>query len=153
MEKVDDDLYQLERFSKTKDEFDHYYEDELKQKVSVLEKERQKTMKLATKAAIKLAIPSVIAIILYFIFGGYLLLAIPILAVYGRFLFKDVKAKRKKLLEKLKKEVVTDLVYFMNPNFRYRPKEYLSSTKFRIANIFKQKPNRYKGSDLIKGYV
>src|SRR5699024_2836900 len=135
MEKVDDDLYQLERFSKTKDEFDHYYEDELKQKVSVLEKERQKTMKLATKAAIKLAIPLVIAIILYFIFGGYLLLAIPILAVYGRFLFKDVKAKRKKLLEKLKKEVVTDLVYFMNPNFRYRPKEYLSSTKFRIANI------------------
>src|SRR5699024_2879815 len=86
------DPYQLERFSKTKEEFDACYDEHLQEKVKALDKERQKTMQLAKTSVIKIAIPAIIAIILYFFFS-WMLVTIPIFVYYGRVLFKDVKIK------------------------------------------------------------
>lgn len=146
------DPYQLERFSKTKEEFDAFYDEQLQEKVKALDKERQKTMQLAKTSVIKIAIPAIIAIILYFFFS-WMLVTIPIFVYYGRVLFKDVKIKRRELEERLKKEVVTDLVTFMNEHFTYKPNGFIPSRQFVHANIFKDKPNRYKGDDLISGYI
>lgn len=148
-----DDKYHLERFSKTDEDFDDFYEKELKSKVATLEEERQKTMKLVKKQIIKLIIPIIIVIILFFFYKEIFLLSIPVIVFIGGYLFKDIKKERNELLKKIKKEIVTDLVYFMNEKFTYKPNKYLSRTEFRVANIFKNKPNRYTGDDLIKGYV
>jgi len=148
-----DEKYQLERFSKTKEEFDFYYENELKEKVDILEKERQETIDLAKKTGLKLLWPALAVLVIYFIYSDIIFYAIAALFVFGGYLFKDVISKRKALSKKMKQEVVTDLVLFMNDNFTYKPNHYLSPSNFRNANIFKQKPNRYSGDDLIKGYV
>lgn len=148
-----DERYHLERFSKTKDEFDFFYENKLKEKVSVLEKERQDTIHLAKKTAMKLLWPALAVLIIYFIYSDIIYYAIAALFVFGGYLFKDVISKRKDLSKKMKQEVVTDLVQFMNDNFTYKPNRFLSASNFRNANIFKLSPNRYKGDDLITGHV
>lgn len=152
MEKFDD-TYLLERFSKTKEEFDSYYDDVLKEKMTVLEKERQEIIDLAKKTGMKLIIPVIAVIILYFIFDSILPYAIAALVFYGGFLFKDVQTKRKNLAQKIKEGVITELIHFMNKNFTYKPKHYLPSRYFTRANIFKLNPSRYTGDDLITGYV
>lgn len=148
-----DDGYHLERFSKTDVEFDDFYDKKLKQKVAALENERQKKMKLVKKQIMKFILPLTVVIILFFLYRVVFLLSIPVILSIGGYLFKDIKKQKNELLKKMKEEIVTDLVYFMNEKFTYEPTKCLSSTEFRIANIFKNKPNRYTGDDLIKGYV
>lgn len=148
-----DSKYFLERFSKTKDEFDLFYENELQEKVKHLEKERQDTINLAKKTAMKLIWPALAVVIIYFIYSDIVFYAIAALVAFGGYLFKDVITKRKALSQKMKQEVVTDLVHFMNDNFTYKPNSFLSASNFRNANIFKLKPSRYRGDDLITGHV
>jgi|SRR5690625_1324432 len=112
-----DNKYHLEQFSKTDEDFD---EKELKSKVATLEKERQKTVHLVKKQIIKFIIPIIIVIILLFFYKEVLLLSIPVIVFMGGYLFKDIKKERNELLKKIKEEIVTDLVYFMNGKFTIR---------------------------------
>lgn len=153
MEVKKNDEYELERFSKTKEEFDEFYDSKLKHKVDTLEKSRQETMELAKKQVIKFIPPIIVAVIIFFFFSKIFVLTIPVLVFIGGYLFKKIKRERKKLLQEIKGEIVTDLVYFMNEKFTYKPNKYLSPTYFKNANIFKNKPNRFSGDDLITGYV
>jgi hypothetical protein len=146
-------MYQLERFSKSDEEFDWYYENELKQKVEVLENERLKTMDLAKKQAMKLILPVILLILIYFILRDLAFYAFIAIALYGAYLFRDVLKKRKELSKKIKDEIVTDLVHFLNENFTYEPRKYLARKQFVRSNIFKNNPDRYSGDDLIKGFV
>lgn len=148
-----DEVYQLERFSKTKEEFDVYYDEHLVEKIKPLEEERQETINLAKKKAMKLVIPLIALLLLYFILPNMVMYGVAIFIFLAVYLFKDVKARREKLRHKIKKEIVTDLVHFMNENFKYKPDKYVSSTNFKRANIFKERVNQYEGDDLITGYV
>src|SRR5699024_11697964 len=112
-----------------------------------------KTVKIFKKQIITLIIPIIIVIILFFLYKEIFLLSIPVIVFIGGYLFKDIKKERNELLKKIKKEIVTDLVYFMNEKFTYKPNKYLSSTEFRVVNKFKNKLKRYTGDDLIKAYV
>lgn len=115
-----DNKYHLEQFSKTDEDFDDFYEKELKSKVAILEKERQKTVQLVKKQIIKFIIPIIIVIILLFFYKEVLLFSIPVIVFMGGYLFKDIKKERNELLKKIKEEIVTDLIYFMNGKFTIR---------------------------------
>src|SRR5690625_1689921 len=148
-----DTMYQLERFSKTDEEFDFYYENDLKQKVEVLEEERLKTMDLAKKQAMKLILPVILLVLIYFILSEIAFYVFLGIALYATYLFRDVVKKRKELSKKVKDEIVTDLVHFLNENFTYEPRKYLARKQFVRSNIFKHNPDRSSGDDLIKGFV
>ena len=152
MEKIDQ-MYQLERFSKTDDEFDAYYDKALKEKVDALEKERIKTINLAKKKAKKLILPAVGVLLIFIFLGDLSFYALAATVIYGYFLFQDIPKKRKALTRRIKHEVITDLVEFLNDNFTYEPSKRLSKTQFTRSNIFKHTPNRYSGDDLISGFV
>lgn len=152
MEKFDD-VYQLERFSKTKEEFEFYYDNDLKEKVDRLESERQKTIDLAKNKGKKLILPFTGVILMYIFLKDYAIYGVGAFIFYAGYLFKDIKSRRRDLKYKIKEEIITDLVRFMNENFTYQPRKYLYSRHFINANIFKNKPNRYTGDDLITGYV
>src|SRR5699024_748837 len=107
-----DEMYQLERFSKTEEEFELYYENELKPKVEALEKERLKTMDLAKGQAKKLILPVVGLILIYIFLSDLAFYAFAAVVLYGAYLFSDVRKQRKALSQKIKEEVVTDLVHF-----------------------------------------
>lgn len=152
MENIDQ-MYQLERFSKTNEEFEAYYEKNLKEKVEALELERQETINLAKKQATKMILPAV-GVLLFFIFLQNLsFYALAAAAIYGYFVFQDIPRKKKELTRRIKQEVVTELVKFLNDNFTYEPNKRLSKNQFIRSNIFKHNPNRYSGDDLISGYV
>ncbi|MFA1822109.1 DUF3137 domain-containing protein [Virgibacillus oceani] len=148
-----DDMYQLERFSKTDEEFDLFYENELKDKVEELEKERLKAMEIVKKQAMKLILPVIGLILIYFLLSDLTFYAFVAVALYGAYLFKEVINKRKELSKKIKDEIVTDLVHFLNENFTYEPRKYLARKQFVRSNIFKNNPDRYSGDDLITGFV
>lgn len=148
-----DEMYQLERFSKTDEEFELYYENELKPKVEALEKERLKTMDLAKGQAKKLILPVAGLILIYIFLSDLAFYAFAAVVLYGAYLFSDVRKQRKALSQKIKEEVVTDLVHFLNKNFTYEPRKYLAKKQFVRSNIFKNNPDRYSGDDLIKGFV
>jgi len=115
-----DNKYHLEQFSKTDEDFDDFYEKELKSKVATLEKERQKTVQLVKKQIIKFIIPIIIVIILLYFHKEVLLFSISVIVFMGGYLFKDIKKERNELLKKIKEEIVTDLIYFMNGKFTIR---------------------------------
>jgi len=148
-----DEVYQLERFSKTDEEFDLYYENELKQKVEGLEKERLNTMDLAKSQVKKLILPVAGLILIYIFLSELAFYAFAAVALYAVYLFADVRKQRKALSHKIKDEVVRDLVHFLNENFTYEPRKYLAKRQFVRSNIFKNNPDRYSGDDLIKGFV
>lgn len=146
-----DPRYGIERFSKSREEFIHYYESELAEKINELEAERKKLVSSIIKKGIICAIIAIAAIIIGFIFSQNLVFLVVILAVF--YLVFDTSRNKKKIEPKLKEEVIRELVTFMNPNFTYEPNRYLSKQLFRHANIFSQNPDEYTGDDLIKGYV
>jgi DNA-binding LytR/AlgR family response regulator len=148
-----DATYQLERFSKTQAEFDEHYEKDLQPIAEKLEEERQKTMSLAKEQAKKLIIPALVALAMIIFFDGFRIYVIAALAAYGAYLFKDVYEQRKKMRVKIKEQLLTALIQFLNPNFTYKPKSYVHRNQFIKSNIFKDDPNRYSGDDLIKGFV
>src|SRR5699024_458576 len=106
-----DDKYHLERFSKTDEDFDDFYEKEIKSKITTLEEERQNKMKLVKNQIIRLIIMIIIVIILFLFYKEIFLLSIPVIVISGGYLFKDIKKERNELFKKIKKEIVTDLVY------------------------------------------
>ncbi|WP_042221251.1 DUF3137 domain-containing protein [Oceanobacillus manasiensis] len=152
MKKVDE-VYQLERFAKSEKEFDVYYEENLRSEVERLEEERLNTMDLIKKQAMKL-LPGIVLLILCYLLlpevSAYLFAAT---ILYAGYLFKEVKRKRRELAKKIKEEIVTDIVTFLNKNFTYTPRKYISQQVFMRSNIFGINPNRYTGEDLIKGTV
>jgi hypothetical protein len=145
-----DDVYHLERFSKTKEEFDAFYENELKQVIEPLEKERQSLKSFSKKQIMLFMMMTGILIIIYInsedmpIYFIFLSIAV--------FLFKSSPTKQKKLKKTMKDEIVPRLVRFMNPNFSYHPNHWIRFDLFKAANIFKE-PDRYRGEDLITGIV
>ncbi|MFD2629743.1 DUF3137 domain-containing protein [Oceanobacillus kapialis] len=147
------EAYQLERFAKTDEEFDTYFNEELKQDVERLESERKKAIGLTKKQAMKL-LPLVAVLILSYFFWPYIIgyLFFGILFI-STFLFKDIEKKRRKLEKKIKEELVTDIVKFINRRFSYSPRKYIPQKDFIDSNVFETNPNRYFGDDFIKGSV
>lgn len=148
-----DEAYQLERFAKTEEEFDAYYEEELKSDVERLEAERRKAIGLTKKQAMKL-LPAVIVLLLCYFFWpfiiGYLFFGILFISTY---IFKDIERNRRELERKIKEELVTDIVKFINRRFTYSRRRYVPQEDFINSNIFDIDPNRYRGDDFIKGSV
>jgi hypothetical protein len=149
-----DEVYHLERFSKTRAEFDDFYDQELQSLVKKLEQERLAIMNMKTILTVAFLVVVVAAGISYFYFNSELI-AVGIGGLYifvAMAVFTDLEKRERKLKEDSERKIVPKLVRFMNPNFSYHPNHWIRFDLFKAANIFKE-PDRYRGEDLITGIV
>jgi hypothetical protein len=149
-----DEVYHLERFSKTRAEFDDFYDQELQSLVKKLEQERLAIMNMKTILTVAFLVVVVAAGISYFYFNSELI-AVGIGGLYvfvAMAAFYDLENRERKLKEDSERKIVPKLVRFMNPNFSYHSIHWVPIQHYRSAHIFDE-PNGYGGGDLITGFV
>lgn len=142
-----DNLYGLQQFARTREEFIEFYDATFKEIVDEMEKDRQKAVKPMIQIALLIAAA---AIALLFIEPGYAFL--PLFFGIGVIIQRYRKHKYK-LNAKLKEKVIPTLVQFMHPSFTYEPNKRLSLDEFKKASFFDHGFSRYRGEDLIQGKV
>ncbi|MCM2678025.1 DUF3137 domain-containing protein [Alkalicoccobacillus plakortidis] len=151
------DAYMLERFSKSPEEFDTFYDNELKQVVEELEAERLKLVDPFKKLVKTYWIPVLIAAIAIAIIDfSYLFLILFGLFIFAPVLkknYKEFNQKRDELAVRLKKEVLARTVRFMHPTFTYMPNHAVSRQEFIDAHIFADEFSTYKGDDYMTGAI
>jgi len=80
--------------------------------------------------------------LLFFIGGAY----IGVGAVIYKLLIKDYT-------KEFKEKIIAPLIHEIDPNLRYSRTLYVLSSHFIRSKIFKQKPDRYTGNDLVDGKI
>ncbi|WP_170287658.1 DUF3137 domain-containing protein [Aquibacillus halophilus] len=143
----------MQKISKTKEEFDQFFDERLSVKIEQLEENREAVKKNRNKQLLVIGLVMLPPIVLTQIIDQYALfffiIAFAIL-IFGVFkLSKTYQA----FTGVMKQEITQEIVTFINPDFRYEPKEYIPESKFIDSNIFVKKPDKYRGDDLIWGYV
>lgn len=153
------DRYQLERFAKTEEEFQTFYNEHLQDQMKEFKSEGERLVPLRRRAIRG----RIIAVLLFF--GSTLLAAVFPYMEYFQVLFIGAGLgillyttltyhKEKKIVESaLKQKIVRKLVHFLNPYYTYEPENYISKQEFLNAELFSRDADEYRGDDLIKGYV
>ncbi|MGE4289978.1 MAG: DUF3137 domain-containing protein [Salinivirgaceae bacterium] len=127
------------------------YNNELKGQLSDMEKLR-KTIKrnwLGASALILItfigyqAVDSEVSVLIIALVG---IIAIIFLFVRGIKKYFDYR-------KQFKKEVVSRIINLINTDFQYFPDSYTSEGFFLQSRLFNQKPDRYRGDDLVTGKI
>lgn len=149
--------YGYKTFSRTKEEFLTFYENELADQINEFEAEREKYWKVIKKRFF-LVIIGLILLFIMFLFDQTDTL-IKVVIYFNVFAFSLgfiavwFTNWQKRVEDKVKISIVPKIVKFMNPNFTYDPNKHMPKTAFHEALIFKNKADGYTGDDLIKGFV
>lgn len=140
-----DARYGLERFAKTADEFSQFYESDLHEEVTKLEK-----MRKAGWNKIKLlGLLLIVAELLVLIFkSDYFILPLIIIVPY---IIQAYKREQAKLDQALKDELIPDLIQFIHSSLTYKPNRRMPKELVQDANFFKSNIYRYKGEDYFSG--
>ncbi|MCM2678026.1 DUF3137 domain-containing protein [Alkalicoccobacillus plakortidis] len=153
------DAYDLERFSKSEEEFESFYDQDLHHLAEELEAERKDLIRSHRRPYFILMLLTVAATAYIYFFAELKnLLAIPgVWIAYYLFVghrremqFKETEAELK---ERIKEELLTKIIYFMNEHFTYKPTHYIRAKHFVDAHIFADEFDYYSGDDFVEGYV
>lgn len=145
--------YNIKRFAKTRQEFEHYYQEELADKIVALEAERSKAMKPMKYFGVG-GLMVLMPILVYALMTEFpFILGLIVLALAFTFYMWLTNSLLKPIEKRVKEEVVRELVHFLNPNYTYEPTEYIPLETFLYADLFKRDADEYTGDDLVTGYV
>ncbi len=144
---------------KTIQEFESFYQNDLKNSLTALETDRKKCARF------------ILATIFSFLLGGlatYLVFmalahtaqglmisvgaAILVLITFIVLLVSTIK-KTNKYRHQFKETIIRKIVAFINPEMSYSPKGFLPRTTFQESGIYLNKINKYNGDDLISGKI
>lgn len=149
--------YGYKKFSRTKEEFTIFYENELKESIIVLEKERRKRW-LQLKKRMYLVILFWIVSPILLLYDGFELhikgiILFNIICFPLGYLAVGYLDWNKEIEQKVKQSIVHKMVHFMNPNFTYDPVSHISRQTFNQMLMFRNRADSVLGDDLIEGFV
>lgn len=136
----------------------HFYENELKQKLSGLEAFR-KVLKNRDMLVIFLFLLPLLMLGVFFLFfsdkepNPYLLFLVfaPVLVAI---ILIILNIKKKKIFRnRYKNEVVMEIVKAINPEWNYYPDQSITTYEYHQSELFQYPYDRYKGDDLISGFI
>jgi len=138
----------------TLEDLKHFYDTDLSADLKVLEQKRKKVLrKLTFVGVVLLCMVGVVVFIVLMnphIDRGIIIvpvvLSLIIAAVAYFFIGKGYISEFKIL-------VIAKIIHFIDENLNYDHKDYIPKSTFMLSQIFKTKPNRYEGDDLVSGRV
>ena len=139
---------------KTLQEIKQFHESELLADLKLLEQKRLKVSKKLTFVGI--ALLCMVGISAFFVLRnpdidlGVIIVPIVISIIIG---FLACKFISKDYIIEFKILVIDRIVHFIDENLNYNHKRYIPKSTFMLSQIFKTKPNRYKGDDFVSGKV
>ena len=139
---------------KTIDQLSQFYNTDLLPDLKILENKRKRILKKILIAAIIIFIPPAAASLLLLrsvrfqpnILIFIIVFAVIVLGITAYFLTRNY-------IREFKEKIIRKLINFIDPELTYSPRDRISKTTFMASGIFKTKPNRYKGDDLICGKI
>lgn len=139
---------------KTMDELREFYDGALLADLKVLEEKRKGiTQKVMIAAGVILCV-LVIWFIVFAMASGRNPAFIFIPFVVGVIILGGIGAfVSKGFVVEFKTKIIGSIVHFIDEGLSYSPKDYISRPTFMSSQIFKTRPNRYKGDDLVSGKV
>lgn len=139
---------------KTLEDLKHFYDTDLSADLKVLEQKRRKV--LQTLICVGIALAGGIGISAIFLlrridvdFGFIIVPVIPSILI-GFVAFNFIS---RHYIHDFKIYIMAKIVRFIESNLSYNPMGYIPKSTFMLSQIFKTKPNRYKGDDLVSGRV
>lgn len=139
---------------KTLDDLRQFYNTELVSDLKLLEAKR---LAIIRKLAVIGFVLLVLAILIYFgaVRGKCSLLTgiVVTFVIWAGILGFLSKALGSDYVTKFKTAIIRKIVKFVDESLDYVPHRYIPKSNFIESNIFKTKPNRYKGDDYISGKV
>ena len=140
---------------KTIEQLKQFYETELLTSLETLENKRKKILR---KCMITFAVAAVIglAVVVGIFANGsfnpviFILLA-AVLPIVCAVLVYSIQAKG--YVSSFKQLIIARLVKFVDEGLAYNAKGFIDKPTFMLSQIFKTKPNKYKGDDLVEGTV
>ena len=137
---------------KTIEELKTFYNKTLSADLQALEQQRKALLHKLIVAGIVVAVFLLIALIIISKTGAFPIIiftffaAIIIFGIIARLLSKDYVAI-------FKSNIIGRIVKFIDPNLSYIQNGRIEKTTFMDSDIFKTKPNRYKGDDYVRGTI
>ncbi|MHC4194311.1 MAG: DUF3137 domain-containing protein [Planctomycetota bacterium] len=140
---------------KTLDDLRQFYNTTLQADLKVLERKRKA---VAEKLAGTGAVIAILAlVILFFIsrsMGGSLFPAIMFPLIIGVILFVFIASLLSKgYVREFKATIIHKIITFIDDNLTYASHRFIPKSTFMASEIFKTRPNRYKGDDYVSGKV
>ncbi len=137
----------------TIENFQSYYETELRPILMELEGERKRSLRnTGIAAAVIFVIAAVIAAFILNASGGPLALLIPLaigtVLVAGAWWFftKDFK-------QRFKNTIIRQIIQYVDSSLSYEPTGKISRDEFESSTLFKHRIDRYNGEDLVDGRI
>lgn len=129
--------------------FHTFYQHQLAEKLDELEQQRGA---LLQKGMLGIALLILGAVFFVLLPGFGLVVTIPAF-IAGIVLFARVGSEYKKWYRQFKEQVIRQIIAHVSPKLNYFPSRKMPLAEFRQSKLFLQKPNRYKGDDLIQGKI
>lgn len=137
---------------KTLQEVKQFYETELLVDLKVLEQKRRKVLQKLIYVGIVLLVGIGISVIFTMRSTDtgpiFIIVSIVISIIIGSAACKFIS---KGYITEFKILIIDRIVHFINKNLSYNRNGYIPKSTFMLSQIFKTKPNRYKGDDLVSG--
>ena len=139
---------------KTYEQLKDFYTVTLQPELNALEKKRQSVLRNVLTAGAVVA-----CVIVFFIVsfprsvarepGIIIFFVVACLIIYGVVCYYMTRG----FVSQFKDRIIRKLVEFIDDNLKYLPSGRIDKYEFTSSKIFKTKPNRYKGDDLVTGTV
>lgn len=145
--------YNIEKLSKTEEEYHQFYEDELEPIVNGIEIQRSAAVERFKKDMKPVLILFAITVIAYIFFRDYASFISLGFVLYLTKVGIEIGKYFNEINKDIKNKVINKLVYFINPNFAYEKDKHIPIDDFFNSNIFNEIPDKFTGDDLIEGYI
>ena len=139
---------------RTLGELKHFYQTDLLADLKILDQKRQKVLQKFIFAGV--IILCVVGVSFFLLISssyaepGFIIVPIVISVIIGLVVCKFVS---RDYVREFKILVIDRMIHFIDENLSYDRKGYITKSTFMLSEIFKTKPNRYSGDDLVWGRV
>jgi hypothetical protein len=139
---------------KTLDDLRQFYNTALSADLKALEAERKALVQKLTYIGIAIAILVVIIVLFVLQQAGSFFPAILFTLIIGAVLSTFIAAFLSKgYVREFKTTIIQKIVKFLDENLNYVPHRCIPKPIFMASEIFKTRPNRYKGDDYVSGKI
>jgi len=139
---------------RTLDDLRQFYNTTLSAELNILEAKRKAILQKLTCVGVVVAILAVMALLFIgrsaFLFFPGILFPLIIGAVLFAFIANFLS---KGYVREFKATIIQKIVSFIDENLNYLPRGYIPKSTFMLSQIFRTKPNRYKGDDYVSGKI
>lgn len=144
---------------RTKEEFNHYYDQELHSKVErIAQKRANVVLELRKYRLFAILLASIYTVLIFVLFDNVLaffpFVIIGVVMISYVFYYRHVWQMQVGMNRQIKQTILPDLLTFIHPELTYDKDGKIEESDFLASNLFGQQAmGFYQGDDLIKGFV